>query len=218
MIEITMSKVKSPNPDDLKSLVLMQGIPKDVLLELCNQAPSRVDTYTSGNIIAMQGFPIRSLLILLRGRVRAQMTNPEGKRLTIDEIVAPELLASAFVYSSENSYPVTIEAIETSIVWSIDREYWLDYMSKHRDVMRNFLQIISDRGAFLSKKVHALSLQSLRERLINYLRTHGATGKLEDLSLMLGVARPSLSRLLAELTDEGVLCKANGGYILVTTQ
>lgn len=205
---------RSLNISELKQLTLMHGINDDTLIELCQKAPARIDHYSPGDIIAMQGFPIRSLLILLQGRVRAQMTNPEGKRLTIDEIVAPELLASAFVYSSENRYPVTIEAIETSLAWSIDREYWLDYMSKHRDVMRNFLQIISDRGAFLSKKVHALSLQSLRERLINYLQTHGSTGKVENLALMLGVARPSLSRLLTELTDEGVLLKTAMGYVL----
>jgi CRP-like cAMP-binding protein len=36
----------------------------------------------------------------------------EGKQLTIETLKAPQLLAPAFVFSSENRFPVNIEAIE----------------------------------------------------------------------------------------------------------
>ncbi len=199
----------------LRQIGLFAPAKDEELEELIRHAPGRVLTYDRGEIIAMQGSRIKSLLVLLSGSIRAQMTSPEGKRLTMDEIEAPDLLAAAFVYSSQNQFPVTIEATEPhTIVWGIDREYLLGFMGRHISVMRSFLGLISDRSYFLTQKINALSLQSLRERLLGYLARHGSTGKQEDLAMLLGVTRPALARLLSELASEGVITKGEGGYQL----
>lgn len=207
--------IKSITAQDLKRLSLFAEASDEALRELLTEAPSQTRRYRRGDLVAMQGAAVRSLYILLEGAIRAQMTNSEGKRLTMDMITAPDLLASAFVYSSENKLPVSIEATEDSLIWNLDREYFLGFMSRHVSVMRVFLRIISDRSSFLSQKINALNLQSLRERLVAYLRRHGTVGKQEELALLLGVARPSLARLLSELVDEGVLAKDATGYRLV---
>lgn len=199
----------------LRQIVLFAPAREDELNELIRNAPGRVHSYDKGEIIAIQGSRVKSLLVLLSGSIRAQMTNPEGKRLTMDEIDAPDLLAAAFVYSSQNQYPVTIEATETNtLVWGIDREYLLGFMGRHTSIMRSFLGLISDRSHFLTQKINALSLQSLRERLLSYLARHGSTGKQEDLAMLLGVTRPALARLLSELSSEGIITRGDGGYQL----
>lgn len=199
----------------LRQINLFSSAGEDELAELISNAPGRIHTYDRGDIIALQGARVKSLLVLLSGSIRAQMTSPEGKRLTMDEIDAPDLLAAAFVYSSRNQFPVTIEATEPdTIVWGIDREYLLNFMGRHISIMRNFLGLISDRSHFLTQKINTLSLQSLRERLLSYLTRHGSTGKLEDLAMLLGVTRPALSRLLSELSSEGILVRGDGGYQL----
>ncbi|MDY5858837.1 MAG: Crp/Fnr family transcriptional regulator [Porphyromonas sp.] len=207
---------KSISAHDLRRLPLFAEASDEAVGELLSEAPSQMRRYERGELIALQGSSVRSLYILLEGAIRAQMTNSEGKRLTMDMIVAPDLLAAAFIYGSENKLPVTIEATEPSLVWRLDREYFLGFMSRHVPVMRAFLRLISDRSHFLSQKINALNLQSLRERLVAYLRTHGTVGKQEELALLLGVARPSLARLLSELVDEGVLCKDASGYCLAS--
>lgn len=207
--------IKSITAQDLKRLSLFAEASDEALRELLVEAPSQMRHYRRGDLVAMQGATVRRLYILLEGAIRAQMTNSEGKRLTMDMITAPDLLASAFVYSSENKLPVSIEATEDSLIWYLDREYFLGFMGRHVSVMRVFLRMISDRSSFLSQKINALNLQSLRERLVAYLRTHGTVGKQEELALLLGVARPSLARLLGELVDEGVLSKDTTGYRLV---
>lgn len=193
---------------------LFRHASEEAIRELCDKAPSHTRSYVAGDIVALQGQSVRDVLIIVSGAVRAQMTSPEGKRLTIDNISAPDVLASAFVYSTEHRFPVTIEAVEPSEVWYLDKEYFLGYMSRHTTVMKAFLCMISDRCNFLGQKLKALSLQSLRERLIGYLERHQLVGKQEDLALLLGVARPSLARLLSELVEEGVLYKDEEGYKL----
>lgn len=182
--------------------------------ELLDKAPSHTRRYQAGDIIALQGSQVKSLLILTQGSVKAQMTSHEGKRLTVDTLTAPDLLASAFIYSTENKFPVSVEATEDCEIWHIDKEYFLGFMSRHKGVMRAFLRMISDRCAFLSQKINALNLQSLRERLIAYLKGNGTVGKQEELALLLGVTRPALARLLGELVEEGILYKDERGYRL----
>lgn len=198
----------------LRQIPLLSDASDAALSELLSQAPSHTHQYACGDLVALQGARIKSLFILLSGVVRAQMTSPEGKRLTIDTIEGPELLASAFVYGSEGRFPVTIEAIKPCTIWHLDKEYFLHFMSRHIPVMRSFLGIISDRSNFLSQKINALSLQSLRERLLSYLKDKGRIGKQEDLALLMGVARPSLARLLGELVEEGILSRDAEGYHL----
>ena len=68
--------------------------------------------------------------------------------------------------------------------------------------MRNFLQLVSDRTLFLSKKLNAFALQSLKSRILNYLRMHGTILNQQEVAQILGVARPSLARALSELASE----------------
>lgn len=198
----------------LKALSLFHDASDEAIAELIEQAPTRLRTYSSGDIVARQGAEVQTIPILLAGTVRAQMMGAEGKRLTMDTLEAPNVLASAFVYSSDNKYPVAIEAIEDATVLHLDRESFLSFMSRYPSVMRAYLGMISDRCSFLTHKINTLNLQSLRERLISYTRQHGSIGKQVDLALLLGVTRPALARVIGELVDEGILTKEHGEYRL----
>ena len=114
------------------------------------------------DFIAMQGEAYRSLFILCCGSVRTQMVSAEGKQLTIETLKAPQLLAPAFVFASENRFPVNIEAKEKCEILIINKNVFLEFLHRHPTVMRNFLQLVSDRTLFLSKKLNAFALQSLK--------------------------------------------------------
>lgn len=201
----------------LKELPLFKGLELEEIRSLIQESPSRVSSYRMGEIVARQGERVRALMILTQGRVRAQMIGEDQKRLTIDLLEAPQLLAPAFIYSTQNTFPVGVETMTESEILFLDREYFLDVMKRYPSVMRAFMREISDRSAFLSQKISLLSLQNLRERLIGYLRAHGQIGTQEEMAMLLGVARPSLGRVLSELIDEGIVTKRFGKYQLVNT-
>ena len=157
------------------------------------------------DFIAMQGEAYRSLFILCCGSVRTQMVSAEGKQLTIETLKAPQLLAPAFVFASENRFPVNIEAKEKCEILIINKNVFLEFLHRHPTVMRNFLQLVSDRTLFLSKKLNAFALQSLKSRILNYLRMHGTILNQQEVAQILGVARPSLARALSELASEGCI-------------
>lgn len=162
-----------------------------------------VRRYETGDFIAMPGDVCRALYVLAVGSVRAQMVSAEGKQLTVDHLQAPELLAPAFLFSSENRFPVNIEALEACEVVAVDCVNLLSAMQGDAVLMQNFLRVMSDRSLFLSRKLNEFALQGLKERLLNFLRLHDTISNQQEVAYILGVARPSLARALSELVAEG---------------
>ena len=190
---------------ELLKMPPFQGITEEQLLPLILAPEHACRLYKSSDFIAMQGEAYRSLFILCSGSVRTQMVNAEGKQLTIETLKAPELLAPAFVFSSENRFPVNIEAKEDCEILIVNKNAFLEFLHQYPLVMHNFLQLLSDRTLFLSKKLNAFALQSLKSRILNYLRMHGSILNQQEVAQILGVTRPSLARALAELSTEGCI-------------
>ena len=176
-----------------------QDITEEELLSLILAPEHAHRQYKPADFIAMQGEAYRSLFILCNGSVRTQMVSAEGKQLTIETLKAPQLLAP------ENRVPVNIEAKEKCEILVINKNIFLEFLHQHPAVMRNFLQLVSDRTLFLSKKLNAFALQSLKSRILNYLRMHGTILNQQEVAQILGVARPSLARALSELASEGCI-------------
>ena len=203
------------NAIQLLQLPLFQGISEAAARQLLAEAPNSVRRYKEGDFIARQGDHCRSLYILCTGNVRAQMENAEGKQVTIDRISAPEVLAPAFIFASENRFPVNIEVQENCEVLVLDKNYFLEFMHSQPVIMKNFIEMISDRSLFLSKKLNEFALQSLKSRLLNYLKINGRIDNQQEVAFILGVARPSLARALSELIAEKKV-SMNGKEAIIT--
>lgn len=193
---------------------LFEGCEAEALHQLLREAPNSLRIYKKGEYIARQGDACRSLFILMKGNVKTQMENAEGKQLTIDWIKAPDILAPAFIYASENRFPVNVEATELCEVLVMDRTRFEAFMHAQPAVMRNFIAIISDRSLFLSRKLNEFALQSLKSRLLNYLQMHGGIHNQQEVAFILGVARPSLARALSELIAEGKITMTGKQVVL----
>lgn len=88
--------------------------------------------------------------------------------------------------------------------------------------MRNLLRDMGDRLTTLAEKVWMLSLNTLNQRLANFLLRQSddlgdefelKTTK-EELADALGVARPSLSRVFSEFVAQGLI-KQDGRQIRI---
>lgn len=202
----------------LTQMSLFEGCEKEALHQLLREAPNSLRIYKEGEYIARQGDACRSLFILMKGNVKTQMENAEGKQLTIDWIKAPDILAPAFIYASENRFPVNVEATELCEVLVMDRARFEAFMHAQPAVMRNFIAIISDRSLFLSRKLNEFALQSLKSRLLNYVQMHGGIHNQQEVAFILGVARPSLARALSELIAEGKITMTGKQVVLNTPE
>lgn len=200
---------------DLYDFPLFADADRNCIDALLQQSANRITAYHEGDLIALQDDPCRSLMLLCSGSVSARMTHEEGREIAIETLHAPDILAPAFLYGSENRFPVTLRAATDCRVWFISREVFLEMMEADRTVLRRFLENISDRSVFLSRKLNEFALQSLPTRILSYLHSHGRIQNIQEVAFIMGVARPSLSRALSLLQEQGRVRKEAGGYVAV---
>lgn len=194
----------------LLKIMPFRGMSETELASLLFGGYGSVRRFATGDFIALQGSLCRGLYVLVSGRVRAAMVNADGKEVTIEEIEAPALLASAFVFATENRFPVQISAIKPCEVCVVGKERLTEAMSRIPSLMAGFLTDISDRSAFLGRKLNEFALLDLKKRILEYLKTNPVIRNQREVAQRLGVTRPSLARALSELAKEGRLPASKG--------
>lgn len=201
----------------MEHIKLFEGVPQEAVDKLLEDKYNARRTYNVGDCIVRQGTPCRALYILTKGTLTAGMTNAEGKELTIERLSAPELLAPAFLFGEENHFPVTLTAQSDCELCIINKNSFLTFMHEYPSAMEYFIAQISNRCVFLSRKLNEFALQNLRYRVLNYLKQYGTITNQQEVALRLGVARPSLARVLSELLKEKILVKKGNGIIQATS-
>lgn len=199
---------------DIYDFSLFANAERNYIDRFLQNTPSKIKLYEKGDIVALQNSPCKSLMLLCEGSLSARMSNIEGKEIIIENLHAPEILAPAFLYGSENKFPVTLRAEENVRIWLLSRDAFLNLMETSPIVLSNFIQNISDRSIFLSKKLNEFALQNLSTRIISYLKNKGEISNIQEVAFIMGVARPSLSRTIQAMVEQKLLRKTKNGYEL----
>lgn len=184
------------------------------LIIAAKEVPHRIRHKKEGSHIAYMGDELTDVILLVEGTIYTTMTNQDGKELIVETLKGPTLLAPAFIYAENNRLPVNVIAKTGCQLLYINRNAFADMLHRDRQAMMKFIGIISNRLQRLSKRVNNLGLQSLKERVVEYLRENHHINNVEWLSRRLGVARPSLSRVLSELKKEDIVERTVDGIEL----
>ena len=199
--------------EELRTIALFRTCTDEELQELL-QSSHRRKEYKTGDLVVSAGDPCRSLMLLTEGTVETRMGGANGREVVIEQLKSPTILAPAFLFAEDNTIPVEVTMYTDGTVWYINREAFFDFMTGHPHVLRAFLQTLSARSRFLSSKVKGFAVKGLRDRVLDYIRQHGAISSVAKTAEVLGVARPSLSRVISELLDEGMLSREGSGIVL----
>lgn len=202
--------------NDLLNLFIFTQTPVEELRRWLAETPHRFERYAPGERIIAQGVECRSALLLTAGTANTEMVQ-DGRDLAIDVLKAPMLLASAFLFGTENRMPVSVTAATECEVWTVNKEALFGFMLQQPEAMRRFVAEVSDRAQFLSRRLRQLTLQSLRSRVLDFLRERGAMSSVQTAAQQLGVQRPSLSRVLSDLVAEGLVEKRDGAFVATDT-
>ena len=207
----------------LKFCNLFDGLDETEIESLVSKVVYRVKKYGKDDIIALSGDSIISQLLVVEGAVKGEMIDFTGRTIKIEDIESPRLLAPAFMFGDNNNFPVNIVANNEVVILSFSRDEFLKLLTLSGRVLRNYLDIISNRAQFLSVKMKFLSFQTIKGKIANYLLAISAkTGtrvlKLqksqEELAELFGVTRPSLARAVRELDRDGIIA-ASGRNITI---
>ena len=193
---------------------LFKGMNEEEISSVLAESSGRIRTYPRDTLIAQAGEEVLQLQIVLSGSVKGEMMDYTGKVIKIEDILPPRPLAPAFLFGSQNRYPVNITAGEDVELLSIPRDRFLEILQSSKSVLVNFMNIVSSRGQFLSSKLKFLSFSTIKGKLAQYLLDLSAKSGSEEFSLpisqsqlseLFGVARPSVGRAMSELNHEGII-------------
>jgi len=197
--------------DALSFCPLCKNIPVHEREKFLQELNYKTKHYNKGGYIAHQGEVVKSLYILLKGSVKAEMYSTSGVILNIETISAPNPLASAFLFAENNYFPVDVVALETSEVVVIPKDSVMRLLASNEAFLKEFMVFNSNRTHFLSERLKFLSTKTIKGKLAQYIlaKANRADFTLDmsqtALAEYFGVTRPSLSRSLAEMISEDII-------------
>lgn len=200
-------------PEILCQCPLFRGISPEGLTELFNQIHFQVKAYRKNDLIVNGGEICDRLLIIQHGSVKAEMNDYSGKTIKIEDLTAPQPLATAFLFGNQNRFPVTVSATTEVEMVSILKPEFVKMLQLNALILNNYLNTISTRAQFLSHKLKFLSFKTIKQKIAHYL-LEKAGDRLQTVEIkqsqgqlaeMFGVTRPSLARALGEMCQEGLI-------------
>jgi CRP/FNR family transcriptional regulator, dissimilatory nitrate respiration regulator len=200
-------------PEILCQSPIFRGISSEELAGLFNQIHFQVKTYQKNDLITIAGEICDRLLIIQHGSVKAEMNDYSGKTIKIEDLLAPQPLATAFLFGNQNRFPVTVSANTDVEMISIPKPEFVKLLQLNSWILNNYLNTISTRAQFLSQKLKFLSFKTIKQKIAHYL-LEKAGDRLQTVEIqqsqgqlaeMFGVTRPSLARTLGEMCQEGLI-------------
>lgn len=125
-----------------------------------------------------------------------------------------DILGGNLVFSSNQSFPMTITCRQNSSIVVLEKDLILTLMLDSKPFLLDFLRIISDNTSLLSGKIRQTINRPLRQRIFDYLdsqrKTQGSntiylTMTKKELAEHLGVQRTSLSRELRKMKNDDLI-------------
>ena len=201
---------------------LFAGIPVEEIEKNLEAVPYRIKKFRSGMLIAQSGDIVDSIIIVLDGTVKGEMVDYAGRVIKIEDIPAPGALAPAFIFGSDNRFPVNVIAVSDGELLVIGKSDFLSLLMKNDRMLSNYLDMISNRSQFLSEKIKFLNFRTIKSKLAHFiLQRVGSKGSQVSLGMTqnemadyFGVARPSVARALGDMEEEGII-EAKGRWVRI---
>ena len=201
---------------------LFRKVPLDKLPALLNSVRAEVEEYPSGTMVRHQGNSYERLIIVAEGILETRIDDGSGRGMMVEYFRPVSMVASAVLVSSNPALPVSLIARKDVILICIKRDELFKLFSRETAVLKAYMEDAGDKVRFLTDKLRLLRFGTLRQRIADHLLSlaleqdtdyprwrHGR----EQMADLMGVARPSLSRELSQMTQEGFINKINRSHV-----
>ncbi len=178
----------------------------------------KVRSFSRNDIVNMAGNLFEGMGVVVEGQVSVVKENAGGERIIFSILEPGELFGEMAVFSGNMKWPATVIAQSDCSVMYVPADKLVGQCTEscagHRKLMMNMLGILSRKAIKLSRQLEYLSIRSMRSRIAAFLlEQHRRSGQFifmlemnrNELADFLNVTRPSLSREMCRMRDEGIL-------------
>ena len=197
--------------ENLNKSTIFKGLNEEEIKALLSQTSYYTKSFKSEEFIAFRGDKVEAYMLVLEGELVSEMQKVNGKVVKIETLLPYADIAPAFIFGIDNTFPIDLYATKNSKLLYIPKNDLINILQKNKIILNNILISFSNRTQFLSKKLW-LSNKTIEEKLATYILDNLDKNSLwhvkksiTDLANIFGVSRPSLSRVITGLVEEGTL-------------
>lgn len=195
---------------DIRDLIIFKNL-NDEDLDLIRSKTDFIEkTYSKGECIFRTGDKSGDLFYLIEGSINVYQIDSKGKRFIFQNFTKPTLFGEVYSYLEE-PFDFDSECAEDCKILIIKDFRKIFEPPCPESFLRSYINFLSKKCLALSKKNQITSQASLRQKIGKYLIENEKDGKValsmkrEDLADYLSTTRPSLSRELSKMADEGLI-------------
>jgi len=198
----------------LSKCILFRNLRPENIDALLRFLEYKIEAYKKNSLIAQEGDFCDSIGVVLSGTVELQTIYPSGKVSTLTQLNAGNTFGEAILFASYSEYPQSVSSVTKSEILFIKKTEVVHMLTHHPIVLENFLTLMSNKLIMLNRKVKILSLDTIRQKICNYLiKEYKIQNNLKiqvelsrkHMAEHMAVQRPSLSRELIKMEQEGLI-------------
>ena len=192
----------------LRETVVFNDLDEDTIKDILEKTKYEIKKYSLDEPIAFRGDEVKGLYIILKGTLITEMLTEEGNIIKIEELVPSDVIASAFIFGKNNSFPVDLSAKDEAEILFVERKEFLKLLFSQEKILENFLNEISNKTQLLTSKIwNSFNNKTIKKKFCDYVKRNQKNNEffIENLGALaefFGVERPSLSRVLSELVKD----------------
>jgi CRP-like cAMP-binding protein len=169
----------------------------------------------SGEYVFWEGEAPYSFFLLVSGRVKVIKHGFQGRETVVAFFNPGEIFGEVAVLE-DKPYPASAVAVEESVLLSIKRQAFRDFIGRHPAVALAMVGILSARLREAQSRLHDLAGERVEQRLARTLeRLSSKLGRelpftRQDLADMSGTTLETTVRFLSRLKEDGIISSKRG--------
>lgn len=201
----------------------LSDIEIDSLTELIDRK-----VYNKGEVIVREGDVVDRLTIINTGKAKGYRYNKEGKEQILHLYDEGDFFGEKSLLRSKKGH-FSIEALEGVHVCTIHKNDFMELVTKHPHIALKIMEALTIKVDRLEKTIESLGIGSARDRviktLIEFEEKYGVQTREGMMITMpisragianyIGLTRESVSKVLSQLQDEGLIEMKGNKKILI---
>ncbi|NLK72336.1 MAG: Crp/Fnr family transcriptional regulator [Clostridiales bacterium] len=204
--------------DVLSQTTLFESILFEDLKPMIECIRPKLMRFKKNNYIVIAGDDFDGVGILLEGTATVIKENAAGDRMIMSLLEPGDMFGEMAAFSNSKRWPATVQSQDDCVVIFVPGDKIVGTCENscygHKQLILNMLKIISEKALHLNKKVEYLTIKSMRGKISAFLleqykkagkNTFMLTLNRNELADFLNVSRPSMSREMSRMRDEGII-------------
>ncbi len=216
-----------------QNLSIFHGLSDEEIEKSLHCSRGKVISVPKGQFIYRQEDEPTRLYFVLEGSVELGSCNALGRLTRIRVLHEGECFGETELFLASSGYSSYAKAILNTRLLSVPEEFFGGQCERccmhHSRVVYNMLHVFAEKSEQDNRQIDLLTLGNLRQRIAAFLleeqRKAGTGSRIihltlnrEELAAFLNTTRPSLSRMLLQMQEEGLLRLVSRSQIEITQE